>query len=148
MKAQALPIDLVGTLNKWVAEGEPQPAPAAAPVPDQSPSGAPEQSPEPEAGPMPDGLPTRAIADLFEDVHFTNWSKSLSDAKWLDPARVQAGVRGGASAMWCPVQIAKLLHGKKYATTKQLTRVFANPALNQWRDEWDRFASVFDNSND
>ena len=97
---------------------------------------------------MPNGLPTKAIADLFEGVYFTNWSKSLSDAKWLGPARVQAGVRGGASAMWCPVEIAKLLHGKKYATTKQLTRVFANPALNQWRDEWDRFASVFDNSND
>jgi hypothetical protein len=55
------------------------------------------------------------------------------------------GAQGGAPAMWCPLAIGKLVW-KKYPLKKtMLKRIFQNPALAPWRDEWDQYVDVFSN---
>ena len=93
------------------------------------------------------GLPTPDIAVLFDGAPFTKneWNKRINERKWLQTALLAKGEQGGAPAMWCPVKIGRLVWGKYTAKQSRLKRVFQNPALAPWRDEWDQFIDQFSN---
>lgn len=93
------------------------------------------------------GLPTPDIAVLFDGAPFTKneWNKRINERKWLQTALLAKGEQGGAPAMWCPVKIGRLVWGKYTAEQSRLKRVFQNPALAPWRDEWDQFIAQFSN---
>lgn len=92
-----------------------------------------------------DGLPTPTIAVCFDGAPFTEneWNKRIHGKKWLNGARRAMGAQGGAPAMWCPLEIGKLVW-KKYPNQRaKLKRAFQNLALAQWRDEWEQFIDLF-----
>lgn len=93
------------------------------------------------------GLPTPDIAVLFDGAPFTKneWNKRINERKWLEPARIAKGEQGGAPAMWCPLNIGQLVWEKEPSKRAMLKRIFQNPALAPWRDEWDQFVDVFSN---
>ena len=88
------------------------------------------------------GLLTKDIAACFGDCYYSadNWPKRLSGTAWLEPARIARGEAGGASAVWNPLTLAHLMHGKKKddkAKEKLMktlnSRFTINPALMPWR---------------
>ena len=97
-----------------------------------------------EAGPLAveQGLSTKDIAACFGGCYYSadNWPKRLSGTAWLDPACIARGEAGGASAIWNPLTLAHLMHGKKKddeAKEKLMktlnSRFTRNPALMPWR---------------
>ena len=107
-----------------------------------------------KAGPLPveQGLSTKDIAHAFDGVNgwsVDRWTKNLSAAKWLHPARIALGGAGGASSVWSPVMLAQLMHDstKGEREKEKLMKVFnsrfnRNPALGLWRDAFnDYFAT-------
>lgn len=158
-----------GTFNE-----APQPVPAAPPKAVLMPAQAqqsPLDTPPPEpAQPLPPSqaapvvaesapdfdncLPTPHVATLFDGLLFTaeNWTKRLSDAKWLQTAKRSAGEQGGAPAMWCPLTLARLIHAraknpnKKAAILRKLHSLFnQNELLAPHRDEWGEFFELMRN---
>lgn len=121
------------------SETEPEPAPVVA----DSASNAPV-----------DGITTAQVAAIFDAMPFTaeNWPKRLSDAKWLKPAQVALGAAGGATSLWCPATLARLIHRREQGTAKQktieaLNRKFkSNPALEPWRTDWDEHYTMFNDA--
>lgn len=93
------------------------------------------------------GLPTPDIAVFFDGAPFTKneWNKRINERKWLETARIAKGEQGGAPAMWCPLNIGQLVWEKEPSKRAMLKRIFQNPALAPWRDEWDQFVDVFSN---
>lgn len=103
-----------------------------------------------KAGPVPmeRGLPTKDIATCFGKCYYSadNWPKRLSGTAWLKPARIGRGAAGGASAVWNPLTLAQLLHGKtkgdsaKEKLMKVLNSRFTMiPALGPWRDAFNEY---------
>lgn len=101
-----------------------------------------------------DGITTAQVAAIFDAMPFTaeNWPKRLSDAKWLKPAQVALGAAGGATSLWCPATLARLIHSREQGTAKQktieaLNRKFkSNPALEPWRTDWDEHYTMFNDA--
>lgn len=101
-----------------------------------------------------DGITTAQVAAFFDAMPFTaeNWPKRLSDAKWLKPAQIALGAAGGATSLWCPATLARLIHSKEQGKAKQktleaLNRKFkSNPALEPWRTAWDEHYAMFNDA--
>ena len=53
-----------------------------------------------------DGITTAQVAAIFDGIKYRaeNWTRRLSDTKWLEPAKVALGAQGGASSLWKAVQ--------------------------------------------
>lgn len=99
-------------------------------------------------------LPTPQVATLFDGLPFSadRWRKNLSGNKWLQPAKRSAGEQGGASAMWCPLALAQLVHARatgvkeKATTLKKLNSLFnRNDLLAPHRDAWREFFQLMNN---
>ena len=98
-----------------------------------------------------DGITTAQVAAIFDTLPYTaeNWPRRLSDTKWLEPAQVALGAQGGASSLWNPATLARLIHGKERGTAKQktleaLNRKFkSKPVLAPWRTAWDEHYDMF-----
>ena len=98
-----------------------------------------------------DGITTAQVAAIFDGMPYTaeNWPRRLSDTKWLEPAQVALGAQGGASSLWNPATLARLIHGKERGTAKQktleaLNRKFkSKPVLAPWRTAWDEHYDMF-----
>ena len=126
--------------------GAPVPKPqAAAPAPEVAESASSEPS---------NGLATAQIAVIFDGLPYTaeNWPKRASDINWLEPARVALGAAGGATSLWCPATLARLIHGRGRGAAKQKTlealnkRFKSNPALEPWRDAWNQHYEMFNDA--
>lgn len=98
-----------------------------------------------------DGITTAQVAAIFDGIKYRaeNWTRRLSDTKWLEPAKVALGAQGGASSLWNPATLARLIHGKERGTEKQktleaLNRKFkSKPVLAPWRTAWDEHYDMF-----
>ena len=129
--------------DRWITEPPDASEPQAPPVVANSASNAPV-----------DGITTAQVAAIFDAMPFTaeNWPKRLSDAKWLKPAQVALGAAGGATSLWCPATLARLIHSREQGTAKQktieaLNRKFkSNPALEPWRTDWDEHYTMFNDA--
>ncbi|WP_235507467.1 hypothetical protein [Acidovorax sp. Leaf78] len=103
-----------------------------------------------------DGITAAQVAAIFDALPYTaeNWTKRLSDTKWLQSARVSLGAAGGATSLWCPATLARLIHGKARAGDKQktleaLNRKFRNKSvLAPWRTDWDDHYAVFNDADE
>ena len=101
-----------------------------------------------------DGITTAQVAAIFYDMPYTaeNWTRRLSDTKWLEPARVSLGAAGGESSLWCPAILARLIHGRKRGPAKQSTletlnkRFKSNPVLEPWRAAWNEHYEMFNDA--
>ena len=108
-----------------------------------------------KAGPLPEkqGLPTNAIAHAFDGVNewsAERWRKNLSACQWLRPARVALGRPGGASAVWDPLMLAQLMHGRvkgdreKEKVMKALNSRFTrDTALVPWRGGFNEYFATY-----
>ena len=100
------------------------------------------------------GLATAQIAVIFDGLPYTaeNWPKRASDINWLEPARVALGAAGGATSLWCPATLARLIHGRGRGAAKQKTlealnkRFRSNPVLEPWRDAWNQHYEMFNDA--
>lgn len=102
---------------------------------------------------MSDGLPTTAIATLFDGVNEwpkSRWPKNLSASKWLHPARVALGGAGVANSMWNPLTLAQLmLDNTKGKRPRDLlirtlkSRFNSNAVLMPWRDGFNEHSDTF-----
>ena len=106
----------------------------------------------PEAAEVqPDSITSRQVATFFDGLPYTaeNWPKRLSDTKWLQPAKIALGEVGGLTGLWCPLILARLIHGRKKGreqqkTLKALNSQFKrNTALEPWRDAWNEHYALF-----
>lgn len=112
------------------------------PTPVEPPQAVPAESSASSA--PPDGLTTAQIAVIFDGLPYTaeNWPKRASDTKWIVPARQAEGAAGGATALWCPAKLARLIHGRGRGADKQkrleaLNRRFrSNPVSNHLKLTW------------
>ena len=101
------------------------------------------------------GLATAQIAVIFDGLPYTaeNWPRRLSDIKWLQPALVELGAAGGATSLWCPATLARLIHARKRGPAKQSTletlnkRFKSNPVLEPWRAAWNEHYEMFNDAN-
>ena len=101
-----------------------------------------------------EGITTSQVAAIFDALQYTaeNWPKRLSDTKWLKPAQVALGAAGGATSLWCPVTLARLIHGRQRGAAKQktleaLNRKFkSNPVLEPWRTDWNEHYEMFNDA--
>ncbi len=108
-----------------------------------------------KAGKLPvgQGLVTIDIANTFDGLNGWNaerWRKNLSAAKWLHPARIARGRAGGASAVWCPVMLAQLMHDKAKGEREKgklmnalNSRFTKNPVLKPWRDDFNEYLATY-----
>lgn len=115
-------------------------------------------APEPVAGSASsvpsNGLATAQIAVIFDGLPYTaeNWTRRASDIKWLEPARERLGAAGGATSLWCPATLARLIHGRGRGAAKQKTlealnkRFRSNPVLEPWRDAWNQHYEMFNDA--
>ena len=100
------------------------------------------------------GLATAQIAVIFDGLPYTaeNWPKRASDINWLEPARERLGAAGGATSLWCPATLARLIHGRGRGAAKQKTlealnkRFRSNPVLEPWRDAWNQHYEMFNDA--
>jgi hypothetical protein len=100
------------------------------------------------------GLATAQIAVIFDGLPYTaeNWTRRASDIKWLEPARERLGAAGGATSLWCPATLARLIHGRGRGAAKQKTlealnkRFRSNPVLEPWRDAWNQHYEMFNDA--
>ena len=100
------------------------------------------------------GLATAQIAVIFDGLPYTaeNWPKRASDINWLEPARVALGAAGGATSLWCPATLARLIHGRGRGAGEQKTlealnkRFRSNPVLEPWRDAWNQHYELFNDA--
>ena len=121
---------------------EPQ---AAAPVPVVAESASSEPS---------NGLATAQIAVIFDGLPYPaeNWPKRASDTKWLRTALVALGAAGGATSLWCPATLARLIHGRERGPARQRTletlnkRFKSSPVLEPWRDAWNQHYEMFNDA--
>lgn len=107
-----------------------------------------------KAGPVPveQGLLTKDVAACFGNCYYTagNWPKRLSGTAWLETARIGRGEAGGASAVWNPLTLARLMHTRqKGAREKEKlmktlnSRFTLNPALEPWRDAFNEYFATY-----
>lgn len=99
------------------------------------------------------GLLTKEIAHAFDGVYgrtAARWTKNLSAAKWTNPCRIGRGEQGGASAVWRPLLLAQLIHGKtkgdkaKEKVLKLIHSRFTRlPALAPWRDAFNEYFATY-----
>ncbi|MBW8466480.1 hypothetical protein [Acidovorax sp.] len=103
-----------------------------------------------------EGVTTAQVATIFDALPYTaeNWPKRLSDTKWLKPAQIALGEVGGATSLWCPATLARLIHGRekgpaKQKTLKALNKRFRNyPDLAPWRSDWDEHYAMFNDADE
>ncbi len=108
-----------------------------------------EQQATPPA-PVQNALATQEIASVFAGIGFTQdrWPRALSSTKYLEPARVRPGARGGPPALWNPFKVAQAIFLKEHRSNQgelleKLNRRFIkNKALHPWGDEWESFYSI------
>ena len=133
---------------------EPEPAVVgAAPAQPQAAAPAPVVAESASSEPS-NGLATAQIAVIFDGLPYTaeNWPKRASDINWLEPARVALGAAGGATSLWCPATLARLIHGRGRGAAKQKTlealnkRFKSNPVLEPWRDAWNQHYEMFNDA--
>ena len=101
------------------------------------------------------GLATAQIAALFDAFPYKaeHWSRRLSGTKWLQPAQVALGAAGGATSLWCPATLARLVHARERGPARQktleaLNRKFkSNPVLEPWRAAWNEHYEMFNDAN-
>ena len=133
---------------------EPEPAVVgAAPAQPQAATPAPVVAESASNGPS-NGLATAQIAVIFDGLPYTaeNWTRRASDIKWLEPARERLGAAGGATSLWCPATLARLIHGRGRGAAKQKTlealnkRFRSNPVLEPWRDAWNQHYEMFNDA--
>ena len=133
---------------------EPEPAVVgAAPAQPQAAAPAPEVAGSASSVPS-NGLATAQIAVIFDGLPYTaeNWTRRASDIKWLEPARERLGAAGGATSLWCPATLARLIHGRGRGAAKQKTlealnkRFRSNPVLEPWRDAWNQHYEMFNDA--
>lgn len=99
-------------------------------------------------------LTTSEIAQCFDGVMFgvDRWRRNLSSAEWAGTARIARGVQGGASALWNPMTLAQLIHGRqrsekdKENILKAMNGRFNRlPTLAPWRSDFrEYFATYFE----
>lgn len=118
---------------------------AAAPAPEVAESASSEPS---------NGLATAQIAVIFDGLPYTaeNWTRRASDTHWVQKAKLEQGAAGGATSLWCPATLARLIHGRNKGAAKQKTlealnkRFKNNPALEPWRDAWNQHYEMFNDA--
>lgn len=96
-------------------------------------------------------ITTAQVAVFFDGLPYAaeNWTKRLSDTKWLWPARLALGAAGGGTGLWCPLKLAQAIHGKARGGEKQKTlealnkRFKNNPVLEPWRADWSEHYDMF-----
>lgn len=101
-------------------------------------------------------LTTAQVAAIFDGLPFTaeNWPKRLSGSQWLKPAQVALGAAGGATSLWNPATLARLIHGMQRGAAKQkmlqaLNRKFkSNPVLEPWRADWNEHYEMFNDADE
>ena len=127
----------------------PQPEPAQPLPPSQAVPTVAESAPD-----FDNCLPTPHVATLFDSLPFSaeNWTKRLSDAKWLQTAKRSAGEQGGVSAMWCPLALAMAIHShkkgvkEKATALKKLNSLFMrSDLLAPHRDAWGKYFQLMSN---
>jgi hypothetical protein len=99
----------------------------------------------------PDGITSRQVAAFFDGLPYSaeNWRKRLSDTKWLQSAKIALGEVGGITGLWCPLILARLIHGHEKGSEQQKTlkalnsRFKRNTALQPWRDAWNEHNALF-----
>lgn len=99
--------------------------------------------PKEVANSAPQGLATPDIAQCFADLLGWSselWRKNLNAAKWAATAQIERGAQGGASALWNPMTLAQLIHGRqkngrdREKVLKAMNGRFNSmPALAPWR---------------
>ena len=100
------------------------------------------------------GLATAQIAALFDAFPYKaeHWSRRLSGTKWLQPAQVALGAAGGATSLWCPATLARLVHARERGPARQktleaLNRKFkSNPVLQPWLAAWNEYYDMFNDA--
>ena len=98
-----------------------------------------------------DSITSRQVATFFDGLPYTaeNWPKRLSDTKWLQSAKIALGEVGGITGLWCPLILARLIHGHEKGREQQKTlealnsRFKRNTALQPWRDDWNEHYALF-----
>lgn len=108
-----------------------------------------EQQATPPA-PVQNALTTQEIASVFAGIGFTQgrWPHALSSTKYLEPARVRPGARGGLPALWNPFKVAQAIFLKEHRSSqgklleKLNQRFTSNKPLHPWGDEWESFYSI------
>ena len=101
-----------------------------------------------------DGITTAQVAAIFDDMPYTaeNWPRRLSGTKWLQPAQVALGAAGGATSLWCPATLARLVHARERGPARQktleaLNRKFkSNPVLQPWLAAWNEYYDIFNDA--
>lgn len=101
-------------------------------------------------------LTTAQVAAIFDGLQFTaeNWPKRLSGSQWLKPAQVALGAAGGATSLWNPATLARLIHGMQRGAAKQkmlqaLNKKFkSNPVLEPWRADWNEHYEMFNDADE
>ena len=96
-------------------------------------------------------ITSKQVALLFDSLPYSaeNWPKRLSGTKWLKPANIALGEVGGITGLWCPLILARLVHGRIKGREKQKTlealntRFKRNTALHPWRDAWNEHYALF-----
>ena len=133
---------------------EPEPAVVgAAPAQPQAATPAPVVAESASNGPS-NGLATAQIAALFDAFPYKaeHWSRRLSGTKWLQPAQVALGAAGGATSLWCPATLARLVHARERGPARQktleaLNRKFkSNPVLQPWLAAWNEYYDMFNDA--
>jgi hypothetical protein len=141
-------------LAAWEAYNKPEPVKAEQETGKESITTEPEQSKQEKVPRTATGMTTREIGAVFDGLPFKaeNWPKRASGAKWLSDANLLRGVKGGASSMWCPFEVAKASFNQaserdRPKRLKDLNNRFkTNPALGPWRDVWDKFYIMFNDA--
>ena len=136
----------------WLGEPVPaQTAATSAPVGAVGPFGGVEPD---KSGPLPveQGLLTKDVAACFDNCYYSadNWPKRLSGTAWLKTACIGRGEAGGASAVWNPLTLARLIHQRTKgnrekkklieALNSRFTRI---PALGPWRNAFNEYFETY-----
>lgn len=86
------------------------------------------------------GLTIKSLSTAFNEVGWdqVKWGKFLDiRLKWVEEARLSAGVRGGVAATFNPVIVALRLQLKYPILDRKLGRAFSdNESLHPWADDW------------
>lgn len=102
-----------------------------------------------------DGITTAQVATAFDGILFSaeQWPKRLSEAKWPKSAQVTLGVAGGASSLWNPLKLARLIYDRSREDKKKNlatlnARFNRQDVLAHWRNDWSEFYAMFNDADD
>lgn len=102
-----------------------------------------------------DGITTAQVATAFDGIPFSTeqWPKRLSEAKWPKSAQVTLGAAGGASSLWNPLKLARLIYDRSREDKKKNlatlnARFKRQDVLAPWRNDWNDFYATFNDADD